>query len=66
MMLGWLRGSRERDDRHLVKGAAQIPPEVDPIDELSRRLGGRSIRRAGRAAQSAPPSPSASLKMTEL
>ena len=38
-MLGWLRGSRERDDRHLVKGAALAPPEVDPIDELARIVG---------------------------
>jgi hypothetical protein len=29
MMWGWLHGSRERDDRHLVKGAAQSPLEID-------------------------------------
>jgi hypothetical protein len=28
MMWGWLHGSRERDDRHLVKGAAQSPLEI--------------------------------------
>jgi hypothetical protein len=28
-MWGWLHGSRERDDRHLVKGAAQSPLEID-------------------------------------
>jgi hypothetical protein len=33
-MLRWLRHWRERDDRHLVKGAAPLP--VDPIDELIR------------------------------
>jgi hypothetical protein len=28
-MWGWVHGSRERDDRHLVKGAAQSPLEID-------------------------------------
>ena len=40
-MLGWLRGLRERDDPHLVKGAALAPPEVDPIEELARLLSDR-------------------------
>jgi hypothetical protein len=29
MILRWLRGWRERDDRHLFKA-----PDIDPVDEL--------------------------------
>jgi hypothetical protein len=34
----WLRRWRERDDRHLIKGATPLP-EIDPIDELARVVG---------------------------
>jgi len=34
VLLRWLRRWRERDDQHLVKRAAALPP--DPIDELCR------------------------------
>jgi hypothetical protein len=33
-IIGWLRRWRQRDDQHLVKGAASLP--VDPIDDLIR------------------------------
>jgi hypothetical protein len=34
-MIRWLRRWRERDDRHLIKGATPLP-EIDPIEELAR------------------------------
>jgi len=34
----WLRRWRERDDRHLIKGATLLP-EIDPIGELARVVG---------------------------
>jgi hypothetical protein len=34
----WLRRWRERDDRHLIKGATPLP-EIDPIEELARIVG---------------------------
>jgi hypothetical protein len=38
-MLGWLRQPREREDRHLVKGATPAPAEMNPLEELSRIVG---------------------------
>jgi hypothetical protein len=46
MMLGCLRGSRERDDRDLLKAATPAPQEVDPIEELSRIVGEAQDRNA--------------------
>jgi hypothetical protein len=37
-IMRWLRRSRERDDRHLIKGATPLP-EIDPIEELGRIVG---------------------------
>lgn len=34
----WLRHWRERDDRHLIKGASPLP-EIDAVDELARIVG---------------------------
>ena len=34
----WFRRWRERDDRHLIKGATPLP-EIDPIEELARIVG---------------------------
>lgn len=50
MMWGWLHGSRERGDRHLVKGAAQSPLEIDAIGELGGLLGAGRATAASRAA----------------
>lgn len=41
----WLRRWRERDDRHLIKGATPLPG-IDPIDELARIVGGAQERDA--------------------
>jgi hypothetical protein len=50
-MWGWLHGSRERDDRHLVKGAAQSPLEIDARSgELGRLLGAGRATAPSRAA----------------
>lgn len=35
-MVRWLWRVRLRDDRRLFKGAVSAPPEIDPIEELSR------------------------------
>ena len=37
-MMRWPRRWRERDDRHLIKGATPLP-EIDPIDELAGIVG---------------------------
>ena len=57
MMRGWLHGSRERDDRHLVKGAAPSPLEVDAIGELGRVLGAGRATAPSRAAYTPATSP---------
>jgi hypothetical protein len=38
-MLRWLWRVRLRADRRLFKGAVSAPPEIDPIEELSRIVG---------------------------
>ncbi len=38
-LLRWLRRWRERDDQGLVKGVAPLP-DIDPIEELRRIVGG--------------------------
>jgi hypothetical protein len=50
-MWGWLHGSRERDDRHLVKGAAAVAAgDRCAIGELGRLLGAGRATAPSRAA----------------
>jgi hypothetical protein len=65
MMWGWLHGSRERDDRHLVKGAAQSPLEIDARSASSAaslarrsRYGPLASRIYPSGVSTGPPSPS--------
>jgi hypothetical protein len=55
----WLRRWRERDDRHLIKSAAQLP-DIDPIEELERLIREAQERDAedeGRFERLSRPSP---------